>query len=266
MFRSTITMNQKINIEDIIQVARKAGDAIMEIYSTDFNVELKGDNSPLTAADKKSNEVIINQLEQMYPGIPRISEETKLTAYDVRKSWKQYWLIDPIDGTKEFIKRNGEFTVNIALVENGIPVLGVVYAPAKQLMYYGDKENGSFLQKGNASAVKLATGKNHNSLSKINVVASRSHLSDETLQFVEQLKQQGKEIEFVSSGSSLKFCLVAEGKADVYPRFGPTMEWDTAAGQAVIECAGGKVVNAQTNGPLLYNKENLLNPYFIVEW
>ena len=259
-------MNPEILIQNIIAIARKAGDAIMEIYATDFNVELKGDNSPLTAADKKSNEVIITELEKIYPDIPRISEETKLTPFEERKNWKRYWLIDPIDGTIEFIKRNGEFTVNIALVENGVTVLGVVYAPAKQLMYYGDKVNGSFLQEGNLSPQKLKAGKNYNELTVVNVVASRSHMSDETVAFVDELKKQGKEIEFISSGSSLKFCLVAEGKADVYPRFGPTMEWDTAAGQAVIECAGGKVMQTDLITPLKYNKENLLNPFFIVSW
>ena len=259
-------MNYNQMINDIVKVARKAGEAIMEIYATDFNVELKGDNSPLTAADKKSNEVIINELTKLYPGIPRISEETKLTAYDERKNWKQYWLIDPIDGTKEFIKRNGEFTVNIALVEDGIPVMGVVYAPAKEIMYFGDKQNGSFIQEGKSAPRKLSANSKYNSLDKINVVASRSHMSEETIAFVDALKSNGKEIEFVSSGSSLKFCLVAEGKADVYPRFGPTMEWDTAAGQAVIECAGGKVLQTDNVTPLSYNKENLLNPFFIVSW
>ncbi len=202
----------------------------------------------------------------MYPDIPIISEETKLTAYDERKSWNTYWLVDPLDGTKEFIRKNGEFTVNIALMSDGQPVLGVVYAPAQNKMWYGMKGEGSFFVNDDGTKTSLKKGDNWRGMNKVNVVASRSHLSDETLQFVEDLKKDGKEVDFVSSGSSLKFCLVAEGKADVYPRFAPTMEWDTAAGQAVVEIAGGRVLNWNTKQPLQYNKENLLNPFFIVEF
>ena len=238
----------------------------MTVYAQDFTVETKGDNSPLTLADQKSNAVIIKALKELYPDIPIISEETKLTPYEERKNWKMYWLVDPLDGTKEFIKKNGEFTVNIALMSDGHPVLGVVYAPAKNLMWYGMEGSGSFMMNGDGSKTPLKKGSNWRDLQKVNVVASRSHLSDETLQFVEDLKKEGKEVDFVSSGSSLKFCLVAEGKADVYPRFGPTMEWDTAAGQAVIEIAGGSVLNWETKKRLEYNKENLLNPFFIVEF
>ena len=256
----------EIDIQKIIDIARKAGQEIMTIYDQDFSVELKGDNSPLTQADQKSNALIVSELKNIYPDIPIISEETKLTPYEERKSWKQYWLVDPLDGTKEFIKKNGEFTVNIALMSDGQPVLGVVYAPAKNMMWYGVKGEGSFIVNGDGSTVPLKKGKNWRNLNKVNVVASRSHLSDETLEFVEELKKEGKSVDFVSSGSSLKFCLVAEGKADVYPRFGPTMEWDTAAGQAVIELAGGRVLNWETNRRLEYNKENLLNPFFIVEF
>ena len=259
-------MQPTIDIQKIIDLARKAGDEIMTVYAQDFSVELKGDNSPLTQADQKSNRLIINGLKNLYPDIPIISEETKLTSYDERKNWKTYWLVDPLDGTKEFIKKNGEFTVNIALMSDGQPVLGVVYAPAKNMMWYGVKGEGSFIVNDDGSKVPMKKGKNWRDLQKVNVVASRSHLSDETLQFVEDLKKEGKEVDFVSSGSSLKFCLVAEGKADVYPRFGPTMEWDTAAGQAVIEIAGGRVLNWETRKRLEYNKENLLNPFFIVEF
>src|SRR5436190_18783461 len=259
-------MQPTIDINKIIAIAREAGDEIMKVYAQDFSVELKGDNSPLTQADKKSNGIIISALKSLTPDIPIISEETKLTSYDERKNWKTYWLVDPLDGTKEFIKKNGEFTVNIALMSNGQPVLGVVYAPAKNKMWYGVKGEGSFLVNDDGSKTALKKGSNWRDMQKINVVASRSHLDENTMKFVEDLKKEGRAVDFVSSGSSLKFCLVAEGKADVYPRFAPTMEWDTAAGQAVIELAGGKVLNWETKQRLEYNKENLLNPFFIVEF
>lgn len=257
---------KNIDIEKIIDIARKAGEEIMAVYAQDFSVEIKGDNSPLTLADQKSNGVIINSLKALYPDIPIISEETKLMPYEQRKNWNEYWLVDPLDGTKEFIKKNGEFTVNIALMSNNEPVLGVVFAPAKNMMWYGLKGTGSFKVNEDGSKTALHKGSDWLDLQKVNVVGSRSHMSEETSQFVEDLKKAGKEVDFVSSGSSLKFCLVAEGKADVYPRFAPTMEWDTAAGHAVVAIAGGKVLNWITKEPLQYNKENLLNPFFIVEF
>jgi len=254
------------DIQEIIAIAVEAGKEIMAVYEMDFTVELKGDNSPLTLADQKSNNIIIASLKELFPDIPVISEETKLIPYEERKNWRMYWLVDPLDGTKEFIKKNGEFTVNIALMSHDKPILGVVYAPAQQLIWYGSKGEGSFKMNGDGTRMPLKKGANWRHLRKVNVVASRSHLNDDSLEFVEDLKKEGREVDFVSSGSSLKFCLVAEGKADVYPRFGPTMEWDTAAGQAVIELAGGRVLNWETNQRLEYNKENLLNPYFIVEF
>ncbi|MCY7409611.1 MAG: 3'(2'),5'-bisphosphate nucleotidase CysQ [Chitinophagales bacterium] len=255
-----------IDINKIIAIAKEAGKEIMVIYAQDFSVELKGDNSPLTQADKKANGIIVNALKELHPEIPIISEETKLLSYDERKGWNTYWLVDPLDGTKEFIKKNGEFTVNIALMSDGQPVLGVVYAPAQNKTWYGVKGEGSFILNEDGSKVSLKKGSNWRNLQKLKVVASRSHLDENTLKFVEDLKNEGKEVDFVSSGSSLKFCLVAEGKADVYPRFAPTMEWDTAAGQAVVEIAGGIVLNWNTKERLQYNKENLLNPFFIVEF
>ncbi len=259
-------MFEDINLERLVEIARKAGDEIMKIYVRDFSVEIKSDNSPLTEADKKSNAVILDALTKSYPGIPFISEETKHTSFAERKNWERYWLIDPLDGTKEFIKKNGEFTVNIALIKNGKPVVGIVYAPALNKMYYAAEGIGAFTY--NVTTNKFEPIANHTHYSEkknVVVVASRSHLTDETLQFVERLKAMGKEVTFISSGSSLKFCLVAEGKADVYPRFGPTSEWDTAAAQAVAICAGKKVIDFQTKEALKYNKEILLNPYFIVE-
>jgi 3'(2'), 5'-bisphosphate nucleotidase len=255
-----------IDVLQLVEIARKAGVEIMKIYATDFSVERKSDNSPLTEADRKSNAIILEALKKDYPAIPYISEETKQTPYSERKNWTKFWLIDPIDGTKEFIKKNGEFTVNIALIENGVPVIGVVHAPALDKTYYGVEDQGSFAWNSDSKSFgKLVSNGHYQEKSKVIVVASRSHLTDETLVFVEKLKAQGKEVEFISSGSSLKFCLVAEGKADVYPRFGPTMEWDTGAAHAVALYAGKSVINVETGQPLIYNKENLLNPYFIVE-
>jgi 3'(2'), 5'-bisphosphate nucleotidase len=253
------------NIQDIITIAQQAGKAILEIYYTeDFSVEAKDDKSPLTKADKAANEIIVNELQRMYPEIPIISEENKLLPFDERQHWNKCWLVDPLDGTKEFIKRNGEFTVNIALIENGVPVLGVVHVPVSGATYYGEKYSGAYKIENEKigkleNAVLPYTEKQN-----IKVVASRSHLSAETQQFIDDLQQQGKTVEFVSMGSSLKLCLVAEGVADVYPRFAPTMEWDTAAAQAVAEAAGRKVLVHNSDLPLRYNKENLLNPWFLV--
>lgn len=256
-------MLSSIAIDKVIGISQLAGAEIMKVYAQDFDVQTKADDSPLTIADKLSNEVIVTGLQALYPDIAFISEETKLTPYEERKKWNTFWLIDPLDGTKEFIKKNGEFTVNIALIENGTPVLGVVYVPVTGVTYFGHKERGSF--KIQNTQQQIHGGEHYTKKSKVNVVGSRSHLSDETLQFVEQLKAEGKKVNFVSSGSSLKLCLVAEGAADVYPRFGPTMEWDTAAAHAVALYAGRQVLNAVNKQPLLYNKENLLNPWFVVE-
>lgn len=256
---------QEIEIEKVIAIAEEAGREIMKVYTRDFEVEKKEDKSPLTEADTLSNGVIIRELQRLYPDIPFISEETKQTPYEERKNWKRFWLIDPLDGTKEFIKKNGEFTVNIALIENGTPVIGVVNVPAQGVTYTGIKALGSFKSAIGNQQSAITGGEHYSGKQKVVVVGSRSHLTDETLQFVENLKAQGKEVEFISSGSSIKICLVAEGKADVYPRFGPTMEWDTAAAHAVAIYAGRQLLNTKTRQPLVYNKPNLLNPFFIVE-
>jgi len=254
-----------------INASLKAGIAIMDVYeSDDFDIETKGDNSPLTRADIKANEIINSFL--IPTEIPIISEENKQTDFAIRKNWKTCWIVDPVDGTKEFIKRNGEFTVNIALVEDGKPVLGVIYVPVTKTLYFGDvvvhKGRMIILDSHNTSLEEIC--KKAISLipkveesDKIQVVGSRSHMSPETLNYVEDLKTSGKEIEIVSKGSSLKFCLIAEGNADVYPRFAPTMEWDTAAGHAICESVNIKVISLQSNEPLMYNKEDLLNPWFI---
>lgn len=259
------TINQMIDIQKVIEISRKAGEAIMEIYKQDFEVYTKNDESPLTEADKRANKIILDELLQLYPEIPYISEEVKQMDYSERRKWKQCWLIDPLDGTKEFIKKNGEFTVNIALIEDGVPVLGVVYVPAQDVTYFAQKGKGAFRQQGTDAPVKIENTTHYSALDKFVVVASRSHLSQEVVDFVEEQKAKGKEVDFLSSGSSLKFCLVAEGKAHVYPRLAPTMEWDTAAAHAVCLEAGKNVYVHNTKEPLKYNKEDLLNPWFVVE-
>ena len=258
------------NLGTAIIASLKAGDAIMEVYNTAFDVEFKDDKSPLTEADKRANDIINSFL--IPTQIPIISEENKQIEYSKRKDWKTCWIVDPVDGTKEFIKRNGEFTVNIALVTNGKPILGVIYVPATKTIYFADvtnklayktdldSHNSSMEDVLNNAIILNAKGESD----RIQVVGSRSHMSQETLDFVEELKTKGKDVEIVSKGSSLKFCLVAEGNADVYPRFAPTMEWDTAAGQAICNAVGVEVISKHTNKPLLYNKENLLNPWFLV--
>ncbi|MDY2586489.1 3'(2'),5'-bisphosphate nucleotidase CysQ [Winogradskyella aquimaris] len=258
-------------LQTAIKASLEAGKLIMQVYDTAFDVEIKDDKSPLTEADKRANEVI--NLFLIPTEIPIISEENKQTDYTIRKTWETCWVVDPVDGTKEFIKRNGEFTVNIALVTDGKPVLGVIYVPEVKTIYFANVENNEAFKAELEShdvtvetILKLAKPlqpKNNNS-DKVEVVGSRSHMNEDTLNFVEALKKEGKNVEIVSKGSSLKFCLVAEGNADVYPRYAPTMEWDTAAGQAICNAVGLKVISKETNKPLEYNKENLLNSYFLV--
>lgn len=235
-------------------IARAAGAAITEIYnSDDFEVQLKGDDSPLTKADLAAHRVIVDGLSKLNEQYPVLSEESADISWDKRQQWQRYWLVDPLDGTKEFIKRNGEFTVNIALIENGEPVMGVVYAPVLDAMYVGERGSGAFL---NAQPIRVQ----EEMPDILRVVGSRSHPSAETVQWLEGL---GKPYELVPMGSSLKICLVAEGKADLYPRLGPTSEWDTAAAHAVLNAAGGSMTTLD-GAPLLYNqKESFLNPHFI---
>ncbi len=264
-----LTKNKYLDIA--LEASLKAGKVIMEVYDSAFEVEYKDDKSPLTEADKRSNEIINSFL--IPTKIPIISEENKQIDFLERKNWENCWVVDPVDGTKEFIKRNGEFTVNIALITKGKPVLGVIYVPATKTLYAADTKNRvafkSVLESHNSSleeVYKLAEKlkPNDTKYKLFRVVGSRSHMSQETLDYVAQLKNKGKEVEIVSKGSSLKFCLVAEGKADVYPRFAPTMEWDTAAGQAICNAVGIKVISEETKESLSYNKENLLNPWFLV--
>jgi 3'(2'), 5'-bisphosphate nucleotidase len=245
-----------------IKAALDAGRDIMEIYDdpeADFGIERKADNSPLTRADKAAHARIMTYLEPT--GIPVLSEEGAHLPYDERRTWQRLWIVDPLDGTKEFIKRNGEFTVNIALVEEGAPVMGVIYVPVKQQLYYGIVGEGATKEEeGVKSSLPLPMGER-----AFTVVASRSHLSAETADFIDNLRREHPDLELVSSWSSLKICLVAEGKADIYPRHAPTMEWDTAAGDAIARAAGREVVDATTDEPLRYNKDDLHNPWFVVE-
>jgi 3'(2'), 5'-bisphosphate nucleotidase len=261
-----------------ILAAKRAGEAILDVYDSDFEVEQKDDKSPLTLADKRSHEIIENVLEQTITvnnsTVPILSEEGKETPYDEREKWGYFWLVDPLDGTKEFVKRNGEFTVNIALIHKHKPVLGIIYIPVKDVFYFAAINFGTYklenskILTGNLSIKELIDKSqrlplNNSNKTALTVIGSRSHTSEEFSEFVKRLNEKHEKVEFISSGSSLKLCLVAEGKADVYPRFGPTMEWDTAAGQAIVEQAKGTVIETQANEPLNYNKSNLLNPFFI---
>lgn len=246
-------------IKELIEIARKAGGEIMDVYSKDFSVETKDENdyeSPLTEADIRANELIISELGKRFPLIPIISEENKIALYSERKSWSKFFLVDPLDGTKEFVNRNGEFTVNIAYVENGKVVLGVVFVPVSNTCYYSDGVKS--FKRIDSTDYQIKVQPNHMPL---RVVASRSYLSEETKEYVANI---GKEHEFVSIGSSLKFCLVAEGVADIYPHLGSKMEWDVCAAHAVVKTAGGNVFDMSGN-ELIYGKEDLHTPFYVVK-
>ena len=260
-----------------IGAAIEAGEAIMQVYTspeTDWGVERKADNSPLTLADKKAHAAIESRLASL--DIPMLSEEGAHAAYETRRCWTQLWVVDPLDGTKEFLKRNGEFTVNIALVCEGVPMMGVIFVPVSRTLYWGVcREDGSGeackvaeVPAGAYSYAEVAGLAHSLPFSTVErpytAVASRSHLSPETQEFIDELRAEHPDLELRSAGSSLKICLVAEGSADVYPRFAPTMEWDTAAGHAIVRAAGGEVWQAEADAPLRYNKSDLLNPWFIV--
>lgn len=244
-------------LEELVDIARKAGDAILQVYESDFEVIQKSDGSPLTMADQNANAVIEKGLRGLEPVLPIVSEETQRPEHDVRRQWQRYWLVDPLDGTKEFTKRNGEFTVNIALIENGVPVMGVVHVPVTNVTYFASHAAGAFKQNGNARAEAIKV--KEYSGGKAIVVASRSHANPLLSEFFDQLDAY----ETLSMGSSLKLCLVAEGQADVYPRLGPTSEWDTGAAHCIVSSAGGRVTDL--NGvALAYNKDDILNPWFVV--
>lgn len=275
-----------------VRAAKKAGDAIMEVYNSDFAVETKEDRSPLTLADRRSHEIISDQLKGC--GIPVLSEEGKDIPYEERTPWEYFWLVDPLDGTKEFIRRNGEFTVNIALIHKHSPVIGVLYVPVEETLYFGSLGAGAYrlslsdtegaknlsplLDAAASDAEDIAgrmealvgraekisvSGPGRNDAGHITIAGSRSHGTGELETFLEAVKKEYKDVDFISAGSALKFCLVAEGRADIYPRFGPTMEWDTAAGQCIVEESGGEVLSLENGKPLEYNKQVLKNPRFV---
>lgn len=262
-------MKQLLNTA--ITAALEAGKAILEIYySGDFDVEIKGDNSPLTKADISSHNVIMSYLTST--NIPVLSEEGRNISYNERKYWEQLWIVDPIDGTKEFIKRNGEFTVNIALIEEQRPLIGVIFVPVTGELYFSCKEMGAFkvvVDLNNFNIETLISKANKLPLQRrdktFTIVASRSHMSKETKTYVQEMRDNYGEVNLISKGSSLKLCMVAEGIANCYPRFAPTMEWDTAAGQAICEHAGFQVIDWKTKEKMLYNRDKLLNNWFLVK-
>ncbi len=253
----------KMNLEFLVGIAKEAGKAIMEVYGTDFEVTRKQDHSPLTLADMRSHEIISSALLDRYPDIPVLSEEGRQIPFEVRRNWESFWLVDPLDGTKEFVKRNGEFTVNIALVRNRMPVVGVIYIPVSDRAFVADMGEGCW--EISSGGHKRLTVSPISPDEPVRVVRSRSHPAPGLEQFLSLIASY----KIINRGSALKFCSVAAGEADFYPRFGPTWEWDTAAGQAIVTAAGGVMVDLAGN-PFVYNKENLLNPPFIVsssiEW
>jgi 3'(2'), 5'-bisphosphate nucleotidase len=267
-----------------IQASIQAGQAILDVYHSDFSVEYKTDSSPLTLAHKRSHEVIVKHLSEF--DIPILSEEGKNIPYEERKTWDRLWIVDPLDGTKEFIKRNGEFTVNVALVKNHKPVMGVIFVPDKNVLFFAADGLGAYKLGKNLSPEVLELNQsqkqpeeklneilglaeqlpaNHSPLAIYTIVGSRSHQTPELKTFIEEKRRELGDIEFIAAGSSQKFCVVADGRADIYPRLGPTMEWDTAAGQAIAENADAKVVRYDNQQPLTYNKKDLYNPFFIVQ-
>lgn len=245
-------------IDPVVGLAEEAGRAILEVYSTDFDVQSKDDESPLTQADLASNRVISAGLASLTPAIPVISEESGLPDFDVRRSWDRYWLVDPLDGTREFVNRNGEFTVNIALIERNRPVLGVVHVPVQGKTYTGCEGAGAARRESGEAPVSIHVAQA--SGDPVRVVGSRSHRGTSLDAYLAAI---GKHV-MVPMGSSLKFCVVAEGRADLYPRLGPTSEWDTAAAQAVVEQAGGRVVTLDGKSMKYNMKSDILNPHFLV--
>jgi 3'(2'), 5'-bisphosphate nucleotidase len=285
----------RIEVEGLLVIALgaafEAGDRILEIYNSDFNVQYKADVSPLTKADKCSHEIITRHLSETSAcpnyRIPVLSEEGKNIPYEERRGWKHFWLVDPLDGTKEFVKRNGEFTVNIALIEGDTPVIGIVYVPVQGTLYFAARELGSYRLKGSdvkrafgrglgkrehgeivyqftATSVRLPFG-DEGPPRPLTIVGSRSHATSEQEEYIEEMKKKNGEVRVISAGSSLKFCLIAEGSADIYPRGGPTIEWDTAAGQCIVEASGGEVLSFPDALPLRYNKRDLKNGPFVAK-
>jgi 3'(2'),5'-bisphosphate nucleotidase (EC 3.1.3.7) len=253
-----MTSNVASLLPDVASIARRAGAAILDVYSGKFDVAHKADSSPLTIADMRSHEIIVHALRELTPNVPVLSEEASDVPFDERSTWTRYWLVDPLDGTKEFVSRNGEFTVNIALIEDHVPTLGVVFVPVRDTLYMGTRSEGAKRQVGSDAATEI--GVTRPAATPLRIVGSRSHRDGRLEAYLPKLEPY----ELVSIGSSLKFCLIAEGSADFYPRLGPTSEWDTAAAQAVVEATGGAVTTLDGK-PLRYNtKADILNPNFLV--
>lgn len=253
-------------IEDVIQLLSFASEEILKIYKQSIvDVKEKEDNTPVTDADTVSNAFILDGLMRLTPHIPVVAEESTQLPYEVRKLWTFCWLLDPLDGTKEFINRNGEFTINLGLICDSTPYWGIIYQPVTGECWYGGSEDGSFHRNAYGDITRLTKALHYTNLKSIKVLTSRSHINEHTAEFLKKLESEGKFAEPVPCGSALKFCRLAEGKAHLYPRTGRTMEWDTAAGQAILEGAGGQVLDWNTKRPLRYNKENLQNPWFIAE-
>ena len=252
-------------LDTLLRIAKTAGNAILSVYQRagDIDVTIKDDNSPLTEADRDAHEIIIAELKEFTPSIPILSEESDGTSVDERLSWSRYWLVDPLDGTKEFIKRNGEFTVNIALINNGAPELGIVHVPVTNISYLGKTGVGAWkvAATGEVDAISIANFDLNQG--QVRIVASRSHRGDLLDQLINTLEAKLGEAEVISMGSSLKICLLAEGKADIYPRLAPTSEWDTAAAHAVLAAAGGDIVDTEFQALRYNQKESMLNPHFI---
>ena len=242
-------------LPDVIRIADEASDRVLKVYSSDFKVRFKADESPITAADTASHEVIVQGLRRLDPDTPILSEEGAQIEWDERKHWRRFWLIDPIDGTKDFTQRTGEFTVNIALIEEGKPILGVVTAPALKEAFWGAEGQGAFKRDRTGKVHRISVATPHEVR---RIVASKNHLNEDTKKFIAEIGPH----QLVQAGSSLKFCRIAEGRADIYPRLGPTCEWDTAAAHAVLSAAGG-IVHTLDGKPLRYGKEDVLNPFFI---
>ena len=278
-----MTMQRDELLAAAAQAAVRAGAATLAVYHAEIKVEYKEDHSPLTLADTRSHEIIVGHLKGT--GIPVLSEEGKNIPYPERSRWRRLWIVDPLDGTKEFVKRLGDFTVNIALVEDQRPTLGAIFVPVKNVLYFGRIEDGSFRLEDPVAIASLASDSLERDaravMSRLRarsqklpvdrgthtpfvIVGSRSHATPELHAYVDQKRRELGAVEFVSAGSSLKYCLVAEGRADIYPRLGPTMEWDTAAGQVIAEAAGARVTRHDTGAPMIYNKEDLLNPWHVV--
>jgi 3'(2'), 5'-bisphosphate nucleotidase len=257
----TNAFNPAMWLEDVVNIATEAGRRILDVYERQFDVSRKDDGSPLTDADRAAHEIIVARLTALTPNIPVLSEESAKIEYSERADWQRFWLVDPLDGTREFVNRNGEFTVNIALIENSAPVLGVVYVPVTGVCYLALRGQGAWKEQGGCQRMPIHVRAYQGG--HATVVASRSHRGDAVDKFLANLKAREGEYDTTSLGSSLKLCRVAEGTADVYPRLGPTSEWDTAAAQCVVECAGGRVTDLDGQ-PLHYNKPNILNPWFMV--